>query len=108
MGQPAFLPRGRFVFFEEAALGEEDGAQFLIVPEDIALRMILLGEQAVDQPRSLHSLGVIDGFHLDAGFLFERAEDGFREGLIEGAINDHFRGGESGKWKGQREQDEHG
>jgi hypothetical protein len=84
--------RGPAIRFAEDVLGGELArAQFLVAPEQIAPRPGALGEQAIGETDRLDSFAVVDGFHLDAGFLLELVDDRLGVFPVLRGVNDYSR-----------------
>ena len=58
--------------------------------------MRALGQQTVGQTDCFHGLAVIDGAHLNPGFMREMLQNGFGIHLVLGRINDDKRRSISG------------
>src|SRR5581483_358149 len=74
-------------FAKHPAAGEHAGAQFLVVPKHIALRVALLREQPVHQADGLHRFAVKHRFYGDARFLFKILENRLRKFFILRGVN---------------------
>lgn len=75
-------------FAENTARGQLSCPKFLIVPENVALRIVAFCEKAVYEADGFDGFAVIDGAGLDARFLLELFENRFGKNLILGCIND--------------------
>ena len=64
------------------------GPQFLIIPEDVALRVIPFGEKPVGQANRFDRLTVVNGSDLDACLPLKLPENGFRVNLVLRSVDD--------------------
>src|SRR5207244_3134720 len=75
-------------FFKNAFRRKLAGAQFLVVPEDVALGMVPFCDQAIDQTDRFHRFAVIDSADFDAGLLLELLQNGFGINLVLGSVKE--------------------
>src|SRR6185503_2335482 len=62
-------------------------AEFLVVPEDVALRVSSLSEETIGQTNGFDGFAVEDGADLDAGLLLKILENRLGIDLILGSVN---------------------
>src|SRR2546429_241836 len=58
-------------FFQDSFRRKLASAQFLVVPENVAQRMIFFSEQPIDQPNGLHGFAVVSRARIDASLSLE-------------------------------------
>ncbi len=95
-------------FAEDAAGGKLAGAEFFVVPEDVALGVVFFGEEAVDEADGFDGFTVVNGFDLDAGLGGELLEDRLGIDFVLGGVNDDDVGVGAAAAGGEEEEKEEG
>ena len=79
----------RHVGFDQTAPDELERAHRIAGPEHVRLRVLRLGDQAVEDAGALGLLGIVDRTDPDAGLAFKSLEHRLRKDLVDGCVSDH-------------------
>jgi hypothetical protein len=71
---------------------QDASANRIAAPENVTLRTLFLGNEAVHQASAFRLLRVRHELHLDAGLVFKLLRNRPREDIIDARVNHDFRG----------------
>src|SRR6266480_2688697 len=75
-------------FFQNSFRRKLASAQFLVVPENITLRMVFFSEQPIDQADGLHRFAIVSRASIDASLSFELLQNRLGIDLVLGGVDE--------------------